>query len=177
MRGEHPSHPDRRPPPPGSSPHARGARVTRNAGVVVLGIIPACAGSTAAGPTSPPPRRDHPRMRGEHNKTINDYVRMMGSSPHARGARHGHGPADGACRIIPACAGSTCSRRCDLPVAWDHPRMRGEHIESPVPFACVSGSSPHARGAQRDRGPSYLNLGIIPACAGSTHCSMASRAP
>ena len=50
----------------GSSPHVRGALIQ---GIVLhcpLGIIPACAGSTASAATASDPRRDHPRMCGEH---------------------------------------------------------------------------------------------------------------
>ena len=154
----------------GSSPHARGARNVKSASSIsawdhprmrgehplatlynghVLGIIPACAGSTrnmkpcesVARGSSPhargaqrsvtfmlAPRRDHPRMRGEHHcngcghefghgiipacagsTQMNGLAgrHVMGSSPHARGAR-------------PTTAKSARSWR-------DHPRMRGEH--------------------------------------------------
>ena len=50
-----------------SSLHARGAPDLDDPLVGVHGIIPACAGSTRSTPRSPPPRRDHPRMRGEHD--------------------------------------------------------------------------------------------------------------
>ena len=111
----------------GSSPHARGApgrgpRIPR-----LLGIIPACAGSTTPAERSPRPPRDHPRMRGEH-------VALDGLEVAASG-------------IIPACAGSTRSScRTDSPTG-DHPRMRGEHFPCHVSDICASGSSPHARGA------------------------------
>ena len=155
----------------GSSPHARGApppssgrRPSRR------GIIPACAGSTGASlpflarckGSSPHARgapssrhggswrcRDHPRMRGEH------HLERSGAELEAR--------------IIPACAGSTLRRMTwkgthvgssphargapaarigTRKAAWDHPRMRGEHVPRAV---LVSGG-----------------VGIIPACAGST---------
>ena len=46
--------------------------------------------------------------------------------------------------------------------------MRGEHLSRPTLAMIVSGSSPHARGALD--APANLNgqVGIIPACAGST---------
>ena len=136
----------------------------------VLGIIPACAGSTtltyerdvtiagssphargarACGSILIPPKVDHPRMRGEHLER-------------GRKAK----VADG---IIPACAGSTelelnktgsftgssphargaRDRSCPSNArSWDHPRMRGEHASG--------------------RRPSRRDPGIIPACAGST---------
>ena len=70
----------------GSSPHVRGALIQ---GIVLhcpLGIIPACAGSTASAATASDPRRDHPRMCGEH-LVDGDRNRLgRGSSPHVRGA-------------------------------------------------------------------------------------------
>ena len=66
MRGEHFCLAGKSSAPGGSSPHARGApwRVLIAGGLV--GIIPACAGSTrTARPRTAWPG-DHPRMRGEH---------------------------------------------------------------------------------------------------------------
>ena len=91
----------------GSSPHARGALSHDAEGFPTTGIIPACAGSTLWRRAKSRPTRDHPRMRGEHDPSEAQVVRLIGSSPHARGAR--------ACLkldfhflgIIPGCAGST----------------------------------------------------------------------
>ncbi len=51
---------------PGPSPRARGARLVVLQGDERAGTIPACAGSTTRWATCPGPRRDHPRVRGEH---------------------------------------------------------------------------------------------------------------
>ena len=107
MRGEH-----RRTRPTaartrGSSPHARGAQLVDLVEELVVGIIPACAGSTLIRLMAASSNGDHPRMRGEHCMTPATSLGEMGSSPHARGAR---GAVDHAIReegIIPACAGST----------------------------------------------------------------------
>ena len=70
----------------GSSPHARGA-LSLAAGVPIeVGIIPACAGSTASLRPSGGSCWDHPRMRGEHEKQPYHGLARAGSSPHARGA-------------------------------------------------------------------------------------------
>ena len=50
----------------GSSPHMRGARLQAYRSGSVRGIIPAYAGSTRQAPCRCPPRRDHPRVCGEH---------------------------------------------------------------------------------------------------------------
>ena len=102
----------------GSSPHARGARSIR-----------ACSIRR---------RRDHPRMRGEHERppypptvpvgiipacagstSLPDTATLspLGSSPHARGAPTPHLPACLSPRIIPACAGSTCLDLGSTPLA------------------------------------------------------------
>ena len=129
MRGEHSAPRGNDGMTLGSSPHARGARIADQVlasftgdhprmrgehepadrrGHDHDGIIPACAGSTAAGATltfirsgssphargarerrlhRPPSGRDHPRMRGEHALGILLRIADQG--------------------IIPACAGST----------------------------------------------------------------------
>ena len=92
----------------------------------------------------------------------------MGSSPHARGARH-LGPAEAlAYGIIPACAGSTLERLLRRHSKRDHPRMRGEHALIAGLRPCLIGSSPHARGAPLKSCEIVRVAGIIPACAGST---------
>ena len=107
-------------------------------------------------------------MRGEHRRPGSDHGLAGGSSPHARGAPHAMIANRRFVRIIPACAGSTHLRRGSHRQSWDHPRMRGEHITVVMSGMRVSGSSPHARGAQSADKLVVENQGIIPACAGST---------
>ena len=154
----------------GSSPHARGALLNGLKSMWDEGIIPACAGSTYAKIIDSLPRRDHPRMRGEHTVTVALTGDWQGSSPHARGAlQQGH-LALQVVGIIPACAGSTHAMSGRLGRARDHPRMRGEHKSTTHWMMSGRGSSPHARGAllRPVRRPGLC--GIIPACAGSTTC-------
>ena len=70
--------------------------------------------------------------------------------------------------IIPADAGST-----DVNIFWgeeaqDHPRGCGEHMYPNVRSWRNSGSSPRMRGAHRLIKHGHLQVGIIPADAGST---------
>jgi len=91
-----------------------------------------------------------------------------GSSPRARGAPdQGRGRLVGR-GIIPACAGSTSSSTTTGPTRGDHPRVRGEHIETLLLVDRQVGSSPRARGAPPRRARTPCARGIIPACAGST---------
>ncbi len=148
MRGEHQNGDVYNITDVGSSPHARGAPRPCDRRGRRDGIIPACAGSTSTGCPARCRGRDHPRMRGEHRWLFCMLVLELGSSPHARGARVRRLLRRFRQGIIPACAGSTASRRRRRTSKRDHPRMRGEH-------------SLVRRLRQRREG-------IIPACAGST---------
>ena len=92
----------------------------------------------------------------------------MGSSPLARGlladmdgVRKGSG-------IIPARAGFTGGGLRDRGVDQDHPRSRGVYRTKDRTRACVSGSSPLARGLPQQGAQGVVVGGIIPARAGFT---------
>ena len=169
MRGEHRRNRSTAEMSKGSSPHARGAQAIREEKTAKAGIIPACAGSTRRGRLSGSSAGDHPRMRGEHSKSHVASSPTLGSSPHARGAPLAHRLVKDVIGIIPACAGSTSRVTSRATRHWDHPRMRGEHGRPRTARSARRGSSPHARGAQQHAVVVNRALGIIPACAGSTH--------
>ena len=153
---------------PGSSPHVRGARSQGVETSPVPGIIPACAGSTMAGMRSHSRAWDHPRMCGEHARSRPPAIPWKGSSPHVRGAPIRSRWAVRARGIIPACAGSTPLLPAFRRASRDHPRMCGEHRTVNAARIPASGSSPHVRGAQAVGFDAGGEVGIIPACAGST---------
>ena len=133
---------------PGSSPLARGEHLVGDALACGVGIIPACAGSTARAGHTHSACEDHPRLRGEHMDEIARAYLAAGSSPLARGAR-GHSEAErDDLGIIPACAGSTSSRSSSRSPTRDHPRLRGEHACMWPELSTLTGSSPLARGAR-----------------------------
>ena len=70
--------------------------------------------------------------------------------------------------IIPADAGSTCSRPAGSRRPEDHPRGCGEHPLGITPVGGRRGSSPRMRGARVGTQPQASGPGIIPADAGST---------
>ena len=152
----------------GSSPHVRGARGLLLPRGIVLGIIPACAGSTSYLAAIFHLPRDHPRMCGEHRNIIACICVSLGSSPHVRGAQKHCRHRRGVPGIIPACAGSTSTPTTRNPTQWDHPRMCGEHRSGFNALFFLTGSSPHVRGARKDSPLRRCHSGIIPACAGST---------
>ncbi len=152
----------------GSPPHARGAPRVRPHSGQPARITPACAGSTADHSVAERLGGDHPRMRGEHACVSLDDPSIMGSPPHARGARVDGCPRYRRHRITPACAGSTFAGPLRRGARWDHPRMRGEHVAIHASMVAVRGSPPHARGALDSGCQRVGNVGITPACAGST---------
>ena len=127
IRGEHRGAPAQEGDETGSSPHTRGAQRRFEWLHTLWGIIPAYAGSTNGPSSRPPPKADHPRIRGEHDGNRPASQEREGSSPHTRGApTHPRHPRHNQ-RIIPAYAGSTpAPGRIENPGA-DHPRIRGEH--------------------------------------------------
>ena len=107
-------------------------------------------------------------MCGEHPPSCSMLIVELGSSPHVRGALRA-----GVCRnvghgIIPACAGSTKKTHTPITLIRDHPRMCGEHVNIKLTIQRPQGSSPHVRGAHENGVIHNAELGIIPACAGST---------
>ena len=152
----------------GSSPRARGAHVDQPGQPGARGIIPACAGSTTGCASPTFGTRDHPRVRGEHVRHVEEQRNRAGSSPRARGARLQCCPRAVPPGIIPACAGSTLGHPVGQAAHRDHPRVRGEHASWARSVPKTLGSSPRARGALEI--PFHVSPfdGIIPACAGST---------
>ena len=69
----------------GSSPHARGKRVSHAAVSSTTRLIPACAGKTHSPIHATTHPQAHPRMRGENVEATPSQYRKDGSSPHARG--------------------------------------------------------------------------------------------
>jgi len=168
VRGEHNGGSSCTPCGWGSSPRARGAPLLGDPRWLAPGIIPACAGSTGPSRAAGARRRDHPRVRGEHNHARYRVALAAGSSPRARGALAGRFRHRVVAGIIPACAGSTGQQRGAFGPFRDHPRVRGEHHRRRPRPVGRPGSSPRARGARGDRFGEGGDLGIIPACAGST---------
>ena len=152
----------------GSSPRVRGTPPPSARPTACSGIIPACAGNTHTCARYQESGRDHPRVCGEHSKTISVPTGHVGSSPRVRGTLK-----VARCRIvlegiIPACAGNTVEAVAERRGVGDHPRVCGEHPSTIWPCAIGRGSSPRVRGTQDDRRRGQRRHGIIPACAGNT---------
>ena len=153
----------------GSSPLARGLRVTQDGHGAVRGIIPARAGFTQRGRGGYPGLEDHPRSRGVYAPPALVGSAFVGSSPLARGLLIVHAgktrvegssplargllvdPLAGALplRIIPARAGFTAPFACWAAAFADHPRSRGVYATHDGTVVAAPGSSPLARGLRR----------------------------
>ena len=117
-------------------------------------------------------------MSGEQEEIDDITGDATGSSPRARGTvpdrfggLYGHG-------IIPACAGNSRSDSPTGSASWDHPRVRGEQVDTNILAQQTPGSSPRARGTGVAVFQALRLSGIIPACAGnrSRHaCTKAIR--
>ena len=103
----------------------------------------------------PSPRRDHPRVCGEHPRMRPLATMRSGSSPRVRGTPRADTVRDG---------------------AWvDHPRVCGEHKNCRGGSDEGAGSSPRVRGTQFHHHKHLRRQGIIPACAGNTPLEQCMR--
>ena len=159
----------------GSSPLARGLRLTRGHPAHPRGIIPARAGFTLASHVGATRHRDHPRSRGVYCGPRPSAASSAGSSPLARGLpTWSCGPVS-ISRIIPARAGFTSRPSCACCAWMDHPRSRGVYPGGADHPRSRGGSSPLARGLQVEYPVDVDREGIIPARAGFTRGSAAGR--
>mgnify|MGYP000989904504 CR=1 FL=1 len=111
---------------------------------------------------------DHPRSRGVYSRGVHRPASPPGSSPLARGLRHGahtHLLLPG---IIPARAGFTGVIPRVYADRRDHPRSRGVYTIGTLGSLARTGSSPLARGLRRVPRPGLRTSRIIPARAGFT---------
>ena len=115
----------------GSSPLARGLRMTEEENNEADGIIPARAGFTRSRSCASGAGRDHPRSRGVYGIPEDAIPEPDGSSPLARGLLREPDHQSPRRGIIPARAGftRTGSRRSSR--ATDHPRSRGVYSRPP----------------------------------------------
>ena len=145
-------------------------------------LIPARAGKTLVVLKIATMAPAHPRSRGENVSSSNSPASYRGSSPLARG-KPGRQPRGGLrLRLIPARAGKTPTRSAHTSGPQAHPRSRGENA-GPRHSTCPDlGSSPLARGKQRNSLTIRDAIGLIPARAGKTYrsssdCRSASAHP
>ena len=153
-----------------SPPLARGAPSRRAHRDRLVGLTPACAGSTHPTIERRVVAGTHPRLRGEHCSVTWSAGTWWDSPPLARGAPLARQSFDRLPGLTPACAGSTSCRAPALRRPRTHPRLRGEHDGHLVFLFLGRDSPPLARGALADAPAGADDEGLTPACAGSTCC-------
>ena len=152
----------------GSSPRVRGKPIDSSVFRQHHGLIPACAGKTAARLRRGGWFGAHPRVCGENVGFWGLVWCMWGSSPRVRGKRWRSQEGKHNQRLIPACAGKTQLSGKSGPRQWAHPRVCGENSPGPSSPRQNDGSSPRVRGKQVERVERGGGCGLIPACAGKT---------
>ena len=152
----------------GSSPLARGARVSCAGIPVTERLIPARAGNTTGQWFQCQSSSAHPRSRGEHLISSVNLRDFPGSSPLARGTPESRRKRLRRTRLIPARAGNTHCGHGESSQRSAHPRSRGEHPLQNLLKMLIIGSSPLARGTH-SRAKNHAGLlRLIPARAGNT---------
>ncbi len=153
----------------GSPPRVRGLLAVLQRIMRLIGITPACAGTTetlfnrAAGPG------DHPRVCGDYVGVPGFTVPPAGSPPRVRGLLDDQPVGPRHAGITPACAGTTRRRNSEFPASRDHPRVCGDYGAPGVTTPRRAGSPPRVRGLRTRPGRNSRDMGITPACAGTTN--------
>ena len=114
----------------GSPPLARGKLLNLVKYQMSTRITPACAGKTIDFSIIEECYEDHPRLRGENGGSNDKTDFSKGSPPLARGKRTIPSVSISIIRITPACAGKTFVWNIINHSFKDHPRLRGENLES-----------------------------------------------
>ena len=153
----------------GSSPPARGLQTKPDVLCQIRRLIPACAGTTAYDALAKTAAGAHPRLRGDYHTDRNFFVINIGSSPPARGLRNSTTKDMTISGLIPACAGTTFLHFHNETAPQAHPRLRGDYVLLSPFLITRTGSSPPARGLRNFRVVINGVVGLIPACAGTTH--------
>ena len=152
----------------GSSPRMRGTHLATGASAKTARFIPAYAGNTLNWTGRSWGMPVHPRVCGEHQIIVSNWMLISGSSPRMRGTLPEHRTADVSSRFIPAYAGNTVDEDVLSHADAVHPRVCGEHDGGHMAFAAVGGSSPRMRGTQQVESDSPGLARFIPAYAGNT---------
>ena len=119
----------------------------------------------------------HPRVGGENHGSSKKRECDIGSSPRGRGKPQRWRGSPCGCRLIPAWAGKTHTRRWSAVEAAAHPRVGGENHFSRRPITLRRGSSPRGRGKPLEVQDAGGVPRLIPAWAGKTSSGCASSSP
>ena len=151
----------------GLSPRVRGHRHLLLSVLLVVGTIPAGAGTPARPPASGERARDYPRGCGDTPPARAPEGRLEGLSPRVRGHR-AHDPSGlYRLRTIPAGAGTPSGPRSGDTGFRDYPRGCGDTLDVAPTARAWAGLSPRVRGHLRRLRRAARRNGTIPAGAGT----------
>ena len=119
---------------------------------------------------------DHPHVRGEHVREIDDGHAATGPSPRAWGALTPGEAVRLKRRTIPTCVGSTPRPPGPRSRPPDHPHVRGEHPPRTGTVRSANGPSPRAWGARSAEKGVPPDSRTIPTCVGSTNSTCSTCA-
>ncbi len=134
----------------------------------LVGITPACAGTTFDFVGGVFKERDHPRLCGNDISSIALETGFAGSPPLVRERPGDTRQMRNIARITPACAGTTGPSFALRNAYQDHPRLCGNDCGKRLKQLRVTGSPPLVRERPCDFGTDSPRFGITPACAGTT---------
>ena len=132
------------------------------------GITPACAGTTLRQAGRFLPEQDHPRVCGNHINPCSREPTESGSPPRVREPLREPAKWKHSSRITPACAGTTVGSTRSNSMMRDHPRVCGNHTLTTISGYMGAGSPPRVREPHFFAGDKLVQMGITPACAGTT---------
>ena len=161
----------------GTSPLARGKRITRRQTCLHSRNIPARAGKTSLFVNLFRQHGEHPRSRGENLELLGIDDADKGTSPLARGKPPRRSRWARSTRNIPARAGKTVSCPASPSGTQEHPRSRGENGSGGFFALLQQGTSPLARGKRSRSFRIKVKHRNIPARAGKTQCTSSRPSP
>ena len=156
----------------GSPPHTRGKEDWPGASIQAYRITPAHAGKRRRDAERGAAGKDHPRTRGEKSGAAPVQIAQPPSPPHTRGKVRQRRLGRPRQRITPAHAGKSRLPEDGLARPEDHPRTRGEKVDSTEMLVLVLGSPPHTRGKEPNQPFLFASTWITPAHAGKSAVSV-----
>ena len=146
----------------GSSPRWRGRPGLLPLKRLVVGLIPALAGTTLMPAASRPSPRAHPRAGGDDSGAPWTGQASRGSSPRWRGRLRRRSAAHHAAGLIPALAGTTWLPSAPIWGRRAQPRAGGDDRSCLERVSVAAGSSPRWRGRPGEAGRVERSPGSSP---------------
>ena len=166
MRGDQPTMIARRCQEKLFTPHARGSIQVNDRFIESTSIYPACAGINPMGMPLATPKKNLPRMRGDHPMQILGDGFVLKFTPHVRGSTQFDMPPARRASIYPACAGINPHLGQIVLICLYLPRMRGDQPGYTFVLDYWCEFPPRARGSTLVIALSADVVYIYPACAG-----------